>query len=177
MTACLIMTGDNCLRDWHDLWMTACTIPDYCMCDWYDWEWLCVIGVTRDDCMSVTHETGHFSLCFTAAWPNWSITAVLPLSSGHTRWELPDMPTTRERLRGIMDALGCFQGFGIVAVVGILLELYLAVGIGEPADSVNMPWRLIVGYVSANHLLYAVHHMLGTYSASKMLKETAGVGP
>ena len=103
----------------------------------------------------------------------WSVP---PLSSGRTHW-LPDLPTARDRLRSVMDALGVFHGFGLVAAVGILLELYLALGIGEPADSVNTPWRLMVGYVSANHLLYAVHHVLGTYSQSRTLKETAGVGP
>uniref|UniRef100_A0A7S4CUN9 Uncharacterized protein n=1 Tax=Eutreptiella gymnastica TaxID=73025 RepID=A0A7S4CUN9_9EUGL len=96
--------------------------------------------------------------------------------TGRTRWEMPQNPTLRDRFRWFLDAIGFFYGFGLVAAVTICLELFIYLEVVHPPDQLNYPWLFIVGYVSSNHFLYALHHLLGTCLHSKTLKDTAGVG-
>uniref|UniRef100_A0A0G4G9Z5 Uncharacterized protein n=1 Tax=Chromera velia CCMP2878 TaxID=1169474 RepID=A0A0G4G9Z5_9ALVE len=85
----------------------------------------------------------------------------------------------RVSVREFIHSFGFFENFGLVTAIAILVELHLFLTKREYYSGVF--WHSVVGYVGANHLLYGLHNMAGTFGlvcqeTQSKIKEVAGVG-
>lgn len=83
----------------------------------------------------------------------------------------------RRVTRDELHAAGFFTSFGFVAASVVVLELASGGGVSR-----DLKWRTLVGWVAGNHILFAVHSVLGTGETApkgqknSSSKDTDGVG-
>ena len=78
----------------------------------------------------------------------------------------------RRKTRDALHDAGFFTSFGFVAASAVVFEVASGKGVSR-----DWKWRMLIGYVAGNHVLYAAHTLAGTKkNKTDVADEEPGVG-